>query len=121
MYDENVGRLARIDQREQRRVSHIASVPIVLAVNFDSLIKERQTGRCKHTMCGDLPVGEDLDLSRAHVGCGQEQLYCRTLPQPLEIDGLSDELAQRVVVERINLIGRQEPRHNLEQLQRSKW
>src|SRR6516164_2438019 len=103
-----------------RRVSHIAAVPVVLAINLDSLIEERQTGRCKHTISGNLLVGEDLDLSRAHVGRGQEQLDCRTLPQPFEIDDLSDEVAQRVVDERIKLIGRQESRHDLEQLQRTK-
>ena len=40
VYNENVARLARIDQREQRRISHIAPVPVVLTVNLDGLINE---------------------------------------------------------------------------------
>src|SRR6516164_7088980 len=120
VYDEDISRLARIDQRKQRRVSHIAAIPIVLAINLNGLIKERQTGRCKHTICSNLLIGEDLDLSSAHIGRGQEQLDCRALPQPLEIDELSDEVVQRIVVEWIKLIGRQESRYDLEQLQRAR-
>src|SRR6516164_7357704 len=103
-----------------RRVSHIAAVPVVLAINLDSLIEERQTGRCKNTISGNLLVGEDFNLSRAHVSRRQEQLDCRTLSQQFEIDDLPDEPAQRVVVERIKLIRRQESRDDLEQLQRTK-
>src|SRR5215468_4419440 len=64
----------RIDQREQRRVSHISSVPVVLAVNLDGLIEERQTGRRKHAIIGYLLVGKDPDLPGAHIRRGQEQL-----------------------------------------------
>src|SRR5262249_54150830 len=54
VYNENVARLTRVHQREQCRIPHISSVPIVLAVDLDGLIEKRQTGRCEHTICGDV-------------------------------------------------------------------
>ena len=93
VHDENIGRFAGINQREQRRISHVAAVPVMLAVDLDGLIEERQAGRRKHAIRSDLLVREDLDLSGPHVRRRQEQLDCRTLPQPLEVDNFSAELA----------------------------
>ena len=62
----------------------------------------------------DLVVGEDPDLAGAHVGGRQEQLDRRQRAQPLEVDRLLEHVLQRVVVGGIELIGRQQPAHDVE-------
>ena len=63
----------------------------------------------------DLAVLEDPDLSGADIGRAQEQLDDALPAQPVEIDGLLQHVAQRIVVERVELIGRHHPRHHVEE------
>jgi hypothetical protein len=112
VHDNDVGRCAVVDQREDRGIAHVAAVPVVLALDLDRVEHERQAGRGERAIDGHLVPGEDLDLAGAHVGRAQEELE-RPLAHPLEIDRGGDDVAQRVEVERIELIGRKHLRHQV--------
>ena len=51
---------APVEQRKQRRVAHIAAVPIGLAVDLDGLEQRRQAGRGHDMVGGELGAVEDL-------------------------------------------------------------
>ena len=72
--DQHVRRVAAIDQREDRRIAHVAAVPIGLAVDLDGLEQERQAGRGHDRVDRQLVVGEHLDLAGAHIGGADVEL-----------------------------------------------
>ncbi len=92
--------VAAVDQREDRRIAHVAAVPIVLAVDLDRLEQERQAGRGEHARRRvSSVVLEDLDLAGAHVGRADEELDRRSRPaaRSKSIDSL-EHVAQRIEV-----------------------
>ena len=90
VHDHHVAAVAVVDQREDRRVAHVAAVPVGLAVDLDRLEQERQAGRGQHRVGRDLALAEHLHLAGAHVGRGEEQLdRAAALAQLVEIDGAS--------------------------------
>src|ERR1700761_6319363 len=52
--------------------------------------------------------GEDLDLAAAHVGCAQKNLGQFLLAQQLEVHKLVQQILERIVVDRIELVRREE-------------
>ena len=88
VHDQHVARLAAVDQREDGGIAHVAAVPVVLALDLDRLVDERQTGRGQHPVDADVVLGEDLHLAGAHIGGRDEQLDRGARPHALEIDHL---------------------------------
>jgi hypothetical protein len=67
------------------------------------------------TASGDLVVGKHFDLSGAHIRGAEAELQpAACLLEYVEIDRLLENLAQRIDVEGIELIGRHQPRHHIE-------
>ena len=113
--DQHVGRVAGIDQREDRRIAHIAAIPIGLAIDLDGLEQERQAGRGHDGVDRQFVVGEHLDLAGAHIGGADVDLQrAARHADRIEVDRLLENALQRIEVERIELIGRQQPRDHVE-------
>src|SRR5260221_1629485 len=104
--DDDIATLAAVDQREDCRIAHIATVPIMLAINLDGLKHEGQATRGKNAIGTDLMTLEDPDLAGPHVGRREVELYgAVALPQRLEIDAALEHVLQRVAVQGIEFIG----------------
>ena len=118
VHDHHVGRGAFVDQRKDRRVAHVAAVPVGLAVDLHRLEQERQAGRGHHRVGRDLGIPEHAHLARAHVGGAQEQLDRRAGAQAREVDRLLEDVLQRVEVQGIELVGREHAHQQVEGLER---
>ena len=66
--DDHIARVGVVEQRIEHRVTHVAAVPIVLAVNLHGLEQERQTCRCEYYVGGDLVGVKNLHFTGAHIG-----------------------------------------------------
>src|SRR5271163_1370683 len=103
-------------QREDRRVPRIAAVPVGLMVDLDGLKEERQARGGEHRIDADLGIVEHLDLSGADVRCGQVQFdRAGRRVQRREIDAVQQHLPQRILVERVELVRREQSRHQIEE------
>ncbi len=112
--DDDILAPAIVDQGEHRRVAHIAAIPVMLAIDLDRLEQEGEATRGKDMRGMDLATLEDLHLAGAHIGGGEEELDRAFFPaQRREIDALLQHLLQRIVVERVEFIGREQPGHEV--------
>jgi hypothetical protein len=68
MNDYDVAAVAAVNERKDRGIAHVPTVPVMLASNFDRLKHQRQTGRREHCVGSDRIVLEDLDLAGANIG-----------------------------------------------------
>jgi hypothetical protein len=89
-------------------------VPVVVARHLDRLEHERQAGRREHRLDAHLVALEHANAPGEHVGRAGEELRPGVAAQALEIDDFQQHVAQRVLVERVELVGREEPRHRVE-------
>ena len=96
----------------ERRIAGIAAVPIGLAVDLDRLEHGRQAGRGEQDVGRHLVVLEHLAAAGANIGGGDEEMD-RRLRQQLEIDQLGENLAQRILAHRIEVVGRHQARHQI--------
>src|SRR5580704_3471651 len=102
--DNDVLAVAIINQWKQSRVAHVTTIPIMLSIDFNSLEHVRQTNRGKDAVNGDVFVFEDVNLTRPHVGCRQEQLdLAIRLASCIEIDAGDEHVTYRVVIQGIEL------------------
>ena len=90
---DDITGFAFIDQRKERRVAHVAAVPIGLAVDFDSLEKERQAGRGHHAVERDRRFPKDFRPAGADVGRGQKDFEATRAVDPVEVDAAGDDVA----------------------------
>ena len=51
-------------------IAHVATIPIMIFTDFDSLEQHGQTGRCHDDIGGDLFGPENTYLAGAHIGGG---------------------------------------------------
>jgi hypothetical protein len=103
--------------------SSVAAVPIGHAVDLDGAEQERQRGRGHDHLGRDLRAGEDAQLAGVDVGGGDEQFEGAVAADRLEIDEALDHLLERIDVEWVEIVGREQPRHCAEpqRLARDEW
>ena len=53
---------------------------------------------------GEDRAAENLAAPRLHIGRGDKQLEIVARPQPFEVDGVDKMVAQRIEIERVELI-----------------
>ena len=114
--DLNQDRVARRTFANERRdggIAGIPAVPIGLAIDLDGLKHRRQASRRKQDVWRELGIAEHASAARVHIGGGDEQLYGR-LREALEIDAVCQDLGQRVDPTRIEIVGREHARHEVE-------
>ena len=99
-------------QRRDGRIAGIAAVPIALAVDLDGLEHGRQAGRREQHVRRDLAVAEHPAAAGADIGGGDEELDRRSR-QPVEIDDLGQDVAQRIGAARAEVVGREHARHHV--------
>ncbi len=109
---DHVERVALAHQRRDRRIADVAAVPIGLAVDLDRLEHRRQAGRGEQHVGRDVLVAEHAAAPGVDIGRGDEELD-RGLAEMSEIDALLEQVADRVVAERIEAVGRNHPRHQV--------
>ena len=68
LHDQYVGGFGLVEQRKQRRIAHVAAVPIGHAGDLDRLKQERQAGRGHHMIDGQLGRLEHRDAAGVDVG-----------------------------------------------------
>ena len=93
--ENGVLRFALPDERRDRGIAGIAAVPVRLAVDLDRLKHGRQTGRGEQNVRRNGVVLEHVTAAGPHIGGGDEELDGR-LRQPLEIDEVGQNVAQRI-------------------------
>src|SRR4051812_18366499 len=100
MHNYDILSLAVAYQGEDRRICDIAAVPIMLALDFHGMVESREASRGQDTGRADLRIPEHSDLSGADVRRSEEELHCRSLPQPIEVDHRLERKSQWVEVHR---------------------
>ena len=101
---QQVERTAVVDERKQRRVAGVATVPIRLAVDLHRLKDERQAGRGQQRVQAQFGAGEHPRLPGVHAGGGDEQRDLAVLHR-LDHHMACQHIAQGVQVERVELVG----------------
>ena len=109
LHQQDVARAAQLHQRRQRGVAGVAAVPVGAAVDLRRLEQHRQAGRGHHRLRREPPAGEDHGAAGFHVGGVDEHLGLGQAGDALEVDLALQQLAQRVDVERVALVGREAP------------
>ena len=109
---DHVARVALAHQRRDGRVAGVAAVPVGLAVDLDRLEHRRQAGRGEQHVRRDFLVAEHPSAPGVHVGRGDEELD-RRLGEMREIDALLEDLADRIKADRVEVVGRDDPRHQV--------
>jgi hypothetical protein len=95
LHQDGIPRFAFAHERRDRGVSGIAAVPIVLAIDLDGLEESGQARRGEEHVGRNLAVAEHPSPAGVDVGRGDEQLDLASC-QPLEIDGLGQDLVKRI-------------------------
>jgi hypothetical protein len=106
--DEDVGAALALDEGVQRRVAAVAAVPVFLAVDLHGGVELGQAGRGHDGVRGDIGPGEDAGAAAAHVGGGDMNRDIAGA-HGVEVDAILEDVAQRVQLERVGLVGRKEP------------
>ena len=63
LHQENIVRPGIVEEREERRIAHIAAVPIGHAVDLDGTERGRQAGRGHEVVGGEFLAAKHLDLA----------------------------------------------------------
>src|ERR1700751_2575475 len=97
VHHHDIAAVAVVDQREDRRVTHVAAVPIMLAVDLDGLEEEGEASGGKYPVGADLVALEDANLARPHVRGRQKELdRTRALTERSEVDAGLEHVFQRI-------------------------
>ena len=111
--DENrVLRRAFAHQRGDGGIAGIAAVPIRLAVDLYGLKHGREACRSEQDVRRYGVVAKHMAAAGVDIGGRDEQLD-RRAREPLEIDAMRENVAQRIGVHRVQLIGREHARHQI--------
>ena len=113
LHQDRIVRRALPDQRGDRGIARISAIPIGLAVDLDGLKHRRQAGGGEQDLWRQLGVAEDVPAPGVHIGCGDEQLDRRLGEMP-EVDAVGEDVAQRIGAMRIEVVGREDARHQVE-------
>jgi hypothetical protein len=91
----------------------VAAVPIGLAVDLDSLKHSWQAGGGEQDLRRQFGIAENVPAPGVHIGGGDEQLHRRLGDAP-EVDAVRQDVAQRVGAMRVEVVGREDARHQIE-------
>src|SRR5271166_275688 len=105
-------RFAFPNERRDRGITGITSVPVGLAVDLYGLEHGGQTSRGEQNVRRNSIVLEHVTAAGPNIGSGDEELY-RCSRQPLEIDCFGKNCTQWIFSHRIQVIGRQQARHEI--------
>jgi len=105
LHDDDVFGAGFIEERPERRIAGIAAIPIGRAGDLDSLEQTRQAGRSHDVIGGQLATVKNRGLPREDVRGRNQQFNAFARAKFFKIDDLGEMVAQRVEVERIELIG----------------
>src|SRR5262245_37961664 len=105
--------LSGANQRVERRIAYVASVPIGLTFDLNSAEQVREAGRSDNHVRGHLLAPEHVEPSGLHIGGGNEQLQILARAHGVEIDETLDQILQRIDIERIEIVWRQISRERL--------
>src|SRR5262249_54043721 len=86
---------------------------ISLALDLDRAKQMRETSRSNDHLSDHLVAPEHMQLSSSHIGGGYEQLKLFEGPHRIKIDKTSNQILQRIDVERVEVIWRQVARQRL--------
>jgi len=95
-----------MQQRIERRVCGQGAVPVGSAVDFDGPVQRRQARRCKQRFEREFIVAEESEPPGTNIGCGDKELERCIGAQAREIDLVRENSAQRIDIERIELVRR---------------
>jgi hypothetical protein len=109
---DGVVRIAFANERRDGRIAGISAIPIRLAADLDGAKHRRQAGRGEQHVGADVGVAENPPAAGAHAGRGDEELDRRT-GEPFKVDAFDENFAQRIVSERIEIVRREKPRHQV--------
>src|SRR6516165_11827138 len=93
------------NQRIKSRVAYITSIPIGLGADFDRAKKVRQTSRRNDHLRRHFRSPEYVQFSGPYICRRDEELQAIERPHRFEIDKASDQILQRVDIERIEIVG----------------
>src|SRR4029077_19747045 len=113
--NDYVAGFTTIDQREEHRITQIATVPIVLAFDLDGLIKIWKARGREHACQGDLVVSENARFAAADIRSAAEQLHNAFASQAVEVDNFLNDRPEWIDVQGVKLIRRQYPREQVEE------
>ena len=105
-HHHNVAGFAFVEQRINRRIGGIASIPVRFTVDLDRPGHLRQAGRGQNGVGADLWRAEQPHLARIGVGRGNVELDRAFALKTFEIDLRQQNLAQRIDIERVELVRR---------------
>src|SRR5262245_17385905 len=114
--DEQIRRVAFLNEGQQRRIAQIPAIPVGIAFDLDRLKQLRQTGRGHNHLSRQIAVAEDAQRTRLHTGRRYKEPNLVRSVQSLEIYGSPDDVDEWVDVEGIPLIGREGPREGVREL-----
>src|SRR5271157_659761 len=106
---DDVAGIAFVDEREEGRITHVTAIPISLSVDFDGFEHEWQTSRRHDAVEPNLGLPENLRLAGADIGRCQKNFEPLRVVDRVEVDALTDDVAQGVEVHRIGIIRRKDP------------
>ena len=106
---DGVVRTGFTHQRGNGGIAGEAAIPIGLTVDLDGLEHHGETGRGEQGVGGQVGIAEHARAAGAHAGGGGEHLD-RRLGQSGEVDGLGQDIPQRVEVAGIEVIGGEQAR-----------
>ena len=110
---DRIVRCAVADQRRDGRIARIPAVPIGLAVDLDGLEQRRQAGGGEQHFRRQVGIAENVPAPGVHIGGGDEQLHLR-FGDTIEVDAVGKDVAQRIGAMRIEIVGREDARHQIE-------
>ena len=114
LHDQNILGRGRAQKRQDRRIAAIAAIPIGHAADLDGAKEQRKTGRRHDHFRSDFLAREDARLAGVHIGRRYEQLEATLAADFLEVDETADDVLERIDVERVEIVGRPEPRQRAE-------
>src|SRR4029077_10025621 len=90
--EDHVGGNAIVDDWENRRVTHVTAIPIILAINLDRLKQRWQARRGEHGINGYLAVLEHAQSVGDDVACANKELHLVGLAERFEVDLLAEDI-----------------------------
>ena len=104
--DQNIRARRSAQDWHERRIAHIAAVPVMLTFDFDRLKQEWQAGGRHDDVRRDLVALKNPATPCLHIGCRDEQFQILAPAHFVEIDQVGNHRAEGIDVERIEIIGR---------------
>ena len=93
-HQQDIARIAVVEEREHRGIRRVAPVPIRLAIDHHGVMNRRQTRRGEQHVDRELAFAKHAQLSGVRLRGADEQLERTARAQPLEVDLPLELIAQ---------------------------